>query len=86
MRIHWYFDFECDTKHVFADYELFIVYTFRGRVKKSGGCLESWQILCYIEKLQLVDPPWSPLAWWVTLLLSWVSNTRQGKAMQGTDS
>ena len=31
----------------------------------------------------LVDPPWSPLARWVTLLLSWVGKAKQYKARQG---
>ena len=31
---------------------------------------------------ELVDPPWSPLARWVTLLLSWVGKARQSKARQ----
>ena len=40
-------------------------------------------IFCHTGILFLVDPSWSPLARWVTLLLSWVGKAKQGKAIQG---
>ena len=37
----------------------------------------------YFPHLTLVDPPWSPLARWVTLLISKPGKTKQSKTKQG---